>query len=133
MLTRDVSALNELPPLLRLQYELESKVDALETALETVTTQIAEGHKAIDQHIEACTRQQSCRYLVSTYKLLPRELRDIVYGYMLGPHTVNVRDQDFLRQGAASVHGKAAPTHMSSKLFWDAIVSHGYNHLSTGP
>jgi hypothetical protein len=105
MLTRDVSALNELPPLLRLQYELESKVDALETALETVTTQIAEGHKAIDQHIEACTRQQSCRYLVSTYKLLPRELRDIAYGY----------------------------THMSSKLFWDAIVSHGYNHLSTGP
>jgi hypothetical protein len=103
---------------------------ALQIAAEEVAAQINEVIKTTDKYIEACMRPDCGTYLTSTYKRLPRELRDMVYGFMIGQDAVHVRGQDFLKLGASSGHVEAAPTHVSSEPFWDAMVSGGYGYLS---
>ncbi|KAF2825122.1 hypothetical protein CC86DRAFT_407356 [Ophiobolus disseminans] len=113
------SALSQLLLLLRHQVKLNDKLDnwmfrngwvahkspgldppqlrLYKNAVRTVTCERAELNRSIDKYIEACTRQQSCEFQAAFYKQFPRELRDMAYRYVVGYHTVNVRDQDVPR------------------------------------
>lgn len=90
----------------------------------------------IDEYAERAAPQQSRHILASVYLRLPREIRDIVYGFMLGQEKVSVHEKD-LCITATDPPLEAGDTARciyttSSEPFWIALAARGYHNISPG-
>jgi hypothetical protein len=112
-----------------LKAKTRARFENLKQKLSRIAVKLSQLEQNLDQYLQDYTSHISPALIDQLDTKLPPELRDEVYGYILGPKTIGVSSNEMFQTVSAEYAIPGHTTACRSDQFRTTLASQGYGHL----